>query len=193
MRCEGFGAAARREEREYPHGSLTDEQRSGGDKDPQPAGQVSGGCLAALLLSHRGWRLCAFVAPCHPAARSLRTHFLFMRWVLALDGVSPHTADQRIGPAFLIFSGSGFWPGGSCSIPAGLPRGGGTCPKRDTPTNWIFSVAGIDFSIQQTEKLLSGVINLPLSEASTYLSNLGTAWDSFSAHPISPFHRPSNC
>ena len=40
MRCEGFGAAARREEGEYPQGSLTDEQRSGSAKDPQPEGQA---------------------------------------------------------------------------------------------------------------------------------------------------------
>src|SRR5678815_4236211 len=40
VRCEGFGGAARREEGEYPQGSLTDEQRSGGAKDPQPSGQA---------------------------------------------------------------------------------------------------------------------------------------------------------
>ena len=36
-------------------GSLTNVQRSGGDKDPQPAGLASGGWLAALLLSHRAF------------------------------------------------------------------------------------------------------------------------------------------
>ena len=53
MRCQGFFASARREEGEYPQGSLTDEQRSGGEKDRQPAGLASDDTLAALLLSHR--------------------------------------------------------------------------------------------------------------------------------------------
>jgi len=53
VRCQRFGAAARREEGEYPNGSSTDEQRSSGGKDRQPSGLFSGGRLAALLLSHR--------------------------------------------------------------------------------------------------------------------------------------------
>jgi len=124
---------------------LTDEQRSGGDKDPQPAGQV--------------WRLPGSVAP---QSQRLASLFLVGAWRFVQH---PYR------------SASGMW----------------NLSKTRHSNELDFSVAGIDFSIQQTEKLLSGVINLLLSEASTYLSNLGTAWDSFSAHPISPFHRPSNC
>jgi hypothetical protein len=54
VRCERFGAAARRGEGEYASdGSLTDEQRGGSVKDPQPLGLWSAKPLAALLLSHR--------------------------------------------------------------------------------------------------------------------------------------------
>jgi hypothetical protein len=53
VRCQRFDPTARREEGEYPQGSLTDEQRSGGVKDRQPGGLASADRLAALLLSHR--------------------------------------------------------------------------------------------------------------------------------------------
>jgi hypothetical protein len=64
------------------HGFLTDEQRRCSGKDPQPCGLRAGSRLAALLLSHRAYELCSFVAPCQPAASAWRTHSLFARWVL---------------------------------------------------------------------------------------------------------------
>ena len=100
VRCQRFGAAARREEGEYPAtstelehalrsqafpkayfvdqvmssfevaGSLSDEQRGRGGKDRQPFGLSSGERLAALLLSHRTLWLCFFVAPCQSPARA---------------------------------------------------------------------------------------------------------------------------
>src|SRR6185295_19877674 len=53
VRCKRFEGAARREEEEYLHRSLTDEQRRSSLKDLQPCGLSSGGPLAALLLGHR--------------------------------------------------------------------------------------------------------------------------------------------
>ena len=50
------------------HGSLTDEQRSSSAKAGQPGGLISGGHLAALLLSHRALWPCSFVAPCQVLA-----------------------------------------------------------------------------------------------------------------------------
>ncbi|PYS45029.1 MAG: hypothetical protein DMG13_32915, partial [Acidobacteria bacterium] len=50
------------------YGSLTDEQRRCGGKDPQPCGLSPGGPLAALLLGQRAHWLCSFVAPCQPPA-----------------------------------------------------------------------------------------------------------------------------
>jgi hypothetical protein len=52
VRCQGFGAGARREEGEYLNRSSTDKQRSPRAKDRQPCGLAWGGRLAALLLSH---------------------------------------------------------------------------------------------------------------------------------------------
>jgi hypothetical protein len=86
MRCKRFKAGERREEEEYPDGSLTDEQHGSSLKDLQPFGLSYGGALAALLLCHpdASGRLCSFVAPCQRPALSQRTPFLFMRWVLKL-------------------------------------------------------------------------------------------------------------
>jgi hypothetical protein len=66
-RCQKLGVGARHEEREYPQGSSTDEQRSASGKDRQPSGLCSAGPLAALLLSHRAL-LCA--------ARTVKSEFL---------------------------------------------------------------------------------------------------------------------
>ncbi|MEY2538572.1 MAG: hypothetical protein QOG67_2312 [Verrucomicrobiota bacterium] len=66
-------AAARREDEEYPRGSLTDEQHRRGLKDLSPYGLSNGGPLAALLLSHRAQWLCSFVAPCQRSAITQRT------------------------------------------------------------------------------------------------------------------------
>ena len=50
------------------HGSLSDEQHGRGGKDRQPFGLRSGERLSALLLSHRTFWLCSFVAPCQSPA-----------------------------------------------------------------------------------------------------------------------------
>ena len=97
-----LGQGARREN--ILHGSLTDEQRRRNGKDSQPSGLSSGGCLAALLLSHpatAGLWLCSFVAPCQPPGREQRTHSLFMRWVLTrLSGLKTGAPIVRGCPRF---------------------------------------------------------------------------------------------
>ena len=53
VRCQGFGAAARSEQGEYPQRSSTDEQRRRSSENRQPSGLAWNGPLAALLLGHR--------------------------------------------------------------------------------------------------------------------------------------------
>ena len=58
-RCEGFGSAARRDERAYPQRSVSEEQRRRRAKDPQPpaAGQLGlNVCFDPVLLFERGCR-----------------------------------------------------------------------------------------------------------------------------------------
>ena len=83
VRCWRFGAAARREEEEYP---LWIFDRRATPLQRQRSATLTGKALASRWprcssVTERRW-LCFFVAPRQPPARALRTHSLFMRWVL---------------------------------------------------------------------------------------------------------------
>ena len=69
VRFQRFGAGARREEGEYLHGSLTDEQHRPSLKDRQSSVEDPRGIFS-------------FVTPCQRPASTQRTHSLFMSWVL---------------------------------------------------------------------------------------------------------------
>src|ERR1700758_273172 len=120
------------------HGSSPDEQRSRSGKSGQPGGLISGGRMAALLLSHRALWPCSFVAPCQLPARNQRAHCLFMRWVLtvhpqtrctnqyppASDTITEHAgAERRVNcGARFHFKISGSTSDAMASWPVSTPR-----------------------------------------------------------------------
>src|SRR5271170_7474361 len=59
----------------------------------QPCGRLSGGRLAALLLSHRALQPCSFVAPCQTPAGKSRTHSSFINRLLGAESFRGWTSD----------------------------------------------------------------------------------------------------
>ncbi len=113
VRRQGASASARAVlpdgHQNIPGGSSTDEQRRRRAKDRQPCGRLSGGRLAALLLSHRALRPCSFVAPCQTPAGKPRTHSSFINRLLSCGTVWAFFPGGRMPPS--PFRDLGFFDG----------------------------------------------------------------------------------